>query len=166
MNQKYLIEALNHLGKIHFNRAWPEESIKVIASEVDDISDRGLAAAVKRAMVEISPSMFPSLKRMVELMREEQIKINLSNSAPDAPSRQYNDAHPVIDRKTIGSMGIDSLRLIDGLLDGKLTKENFIEGMMVFDKKYPRCDWSDQAGKLAAHYSRQEREENARYADA
>lgn len=168
MQLNYLSQALDHLGKTHFQKLWPAESVKVMALEVADIDDRAMVKTIARVMMEISPSTFPALKRITDILREEQVKINLSRSPEEAKTRKENDTEASNRRKGIGRMGFDSLRLIDALFDGKLTKENFIEGMVAFDQTFPCCGWKQQAGELAGYYSGNERyqeEERARYAD-
>jgi hypothetical protein len=159
MQFNYLKEALDHLGKTHFQKTWPEASIKVASCEVEDIAERAMVKTVSRVMVEISPSAFPALKRIIDILKEEQVKINLAASPEEPKTRYQNDATPVLNRQTLGKMGMDSLRLIDGLLSGKLSRENFIEGMMVFNKVYPGIGWDEQAAQLAVYYSRNERED-------
>jgi len=63
------------------------------------------------------------------------------------------------------SMPSDAEKLIQMALEGTISKENLIEGMLVMDKKYPGIGWSEDAASLAAHFIRNEREENPRYAD-
>ena len=157
MQYEFLKQGLDILGKTHFQKTWPDDSVKVMAMEVADIHDKAMVTTIARARVEISPATFPALKRIIDLLREEQVKINLSNSPAEASPRRVNDATPVLNRSSLGQLGMDSIRLIDALFDGKLSRENFIEGMMVFDKKYPHIGWGEQAASLAAYYSSQER---------
>lgn len=43
-------------------------------------------------------------------------------------------------------------KLINGYLDGKLTREVLIEGMQVMDKSYPGMGWSSEAAKLVSFF--------------
>jgi|GEM_PF-5574204 len=159
MQFNYLSQALEHLGKTHFQKSWPLESIKVMANETADIEDNAMVQAIRRIRMEISPATFPPLKRVSDILKEEQVKINVSKSPEEPRSRQYNDAHPIIDVKKINEMGAQSLILIERLFDGKLTKEGLLDAMTkIMDKQYPGAGWGSEAAKLAGFYSRQERE--------
>jgi hypothetical protein len=46
----------------------------------------------------------------------------------------------------------DSMRLINGHLDDKLTREHLIEGMMVMEKQYPGIGWREEASSLVNYY--------------
>lgn len=73
--------------------------------------------------------------------------------ARNAPKIEYKPKYGT-------SLADDANKLIQAALDGKLSNENLIEGMMVMDKQYSGIGWGEQAASLAAYYSRGEREAN------
>jgi len=152
MQLKNLKDALDLLGKTHFNRLWPEDAIKILAYEVEEITDKAMMETIKRVRLEISPSTFPALARIKDAMREEQAKLNVSSS-PAEPRRRYeNDNDFNKDFQKYGKLGEQTTKLMVGLFDGCLTKENYIEGLLVMDKAYPGIGFSQTAASLASRW--------------
>lgn len=73
------------------------------------------------------------------------------------PARKIAIAHtPARNAK----LADDASTLMNLFEEDKISKENLIEGMLVFEQKYPNVGWKQEAVILAAHYSRGERECN------
>lgn len=159
MEQRQFLEGIQLISKF-FGSPWPSEAVATAYDSVKDMPIGAIHATHKRVYVEFPPRPLPAIGRIVEVIKQEAVKINLANSPAEAKSRRENDAQPVINKHGIGQIGIDSLKLIDALFDGKLSRENFIEGVMIFDKKYPHIGWGEQAASLAAYYSLQDRVEH------
>lgn len=84
-------QALQHLGKVHFGRSWSDESLVLIAEKFANYDNEAMVAAVKRIMLELSPTTLPPLSKIAEIVTQEQKKINQAKSPAEPKSRREND---------------------------------------------------------------------------
>lgn len=49
-------------------------------------------------------------------------------------------------------MAEQAFKLINGILDGRLSRDQAIEGMMYMHKLYPGAGWASEAAKLTQYY--------------
>jgi len=144
MQINFAIQALDHLGKTHFNKTWPKDSIQIISADIEQLSDKAMVEAVKRARIEISPSTFPALKRILDILKEEQIKINLSTSPMEPGTRREND------KEFISSFGNRSdehakraMDLCMRIADGNMAVDKVIAYCGRMEKEYPNVGWRE-----------------------
>ena len=161
MNINFAVQALDHLGNSHFNRTWPLESIKAIGPELDAISEKAMTAVVKRARVDLSPASFPALKRVLDLLKEEQQKINLASSPADSLPRHKQDQEF---SSRFGQQASDHERLGMAMClqiaSGELAGEKLIEGMGYMEKRFPNVGWKDEQ----IYWIQQQREDREAHA--
>lgn len=136
---------LDHIGNVHFRRTWPEESIRAVAGDVQNISDRAMVLITKRVFAEISPAAFPPLKRITDMLNEEQRKLNSANS-PDEPKPRH-----VQDREFAQQFGGQhdeyvkrAWAIIMITVNPDVPREKLIEGLGVMDKTYPGQGWRER----------------------
>ena len=141
MRFDFLQQGLDTLGKSHFGKMWPEASIRVIALEIAEISDQALVATVARIRVEISPATFPALKRVVDILKEEQVKINLSKSPAESKSRRENDVYWSRFGEKAGEHAMRTMALWRKL--DELTPDQIVEVCQRMDREYPGVGWHD-----------------------
>lgn len=54
--------------------------------------------------------------------------------------------------KTDEKLAVNACKLVNGYLDGKLSRQALIEGMCVMDKEYPHMGWSGEAAVLTQFF--------------
>lgn len=47
-----------------------------------------------------------------------------------------------------------AMKMVSAIIDGKLSREQIIDGMMIFEKQYPGIGWKEEAAKLVNYYRR------------
>jgi len=141
----FLKQALDTLGKSHFNRSWPDDSVKLLGMEVVDIPDKAMLEVVKRIRLEISPSTFPALSRIKDMLQEEQKNINLANSPAEPMSRRDNDAS--FQQSKFGDKATEyhtrASKFCIKIANGELTHDQIIRTCEQFEKSYPGVGWKE-----------------------
>lgn len=161
MNISFAVQALDHLGHSHFNRTWPLESIKAIGPELDAISEKAMTAVVKRARVDLSPASFPALKRVLDLLKEEQVKINLAASPPEPLPRHKQDQEF---NSRFGKNATEheqlAMAMCVKIATGELSGDKLIEGLGYMEKRFPNVGWKDEQ----IYWIQQQREDREAHA--
>lgn len=144
MQPEFLSQALDHLGKTHFGRTWPKESMAIAADDMKDVPDAAAIQAVKRIRMEFSPASFPALKRVIDIIQEEAVKINMANSPAEPKSRYDNDREF---RSRFGERANQHAhyagKIWDMMIDPNVPAEKVLEGLQVMAKQYPGVGWED-----------------------
>ena len=144
MEIDFAFQAFEHLGKTHFGRTWPMASIRELADELELISERAMTASVKRVKIDFSPSAFPSLRRVLDVLQDEQKKLNLANSPAEPLSRQEND------RQFSSRFGERAsaheawaVKLCVGLATGDVGVEQAVEACEHLERNFPNVGWRE-----------------------
>lgn len=167
MQPDFFCQALDHLSKSHFGRTWPNESMIVAASDLANIPDAAMIAAVKRIRLEISPASLPPLKRVTDIIQEEAKQINLANSPAEPKSRQDNDRDF---RSRFGERANQhahyALKIMAMATDPEIPHEKVLEGLQVMAKQFPGIGWEDCiADHIRQHRAEDSYDDNQRRAE-
>lgn len=149
MNINFAFQGLEELGKNHFSRCWPMSSIRELEPELEQISEQAMVKMVKRVKIDLSPSSFPALKRIMELLKEEQAKINLMTALPEPLSRRENDkqfasrfGEKVSEHEKL------SMALCIRIAEGFYTMEQRIQACEHMESRFPGVGWKGEAVHL------------------
>lgn len=116
----------------NFKRQPDDDIVKINFLSLKHLTIEEVEIVITEAIM--SEEVFPTLHRL----RGYQSRLPLKQ-APRieyAPSKHGDD------------LARDAKRLIDGYMDGKLTREGMLEGFAVMEKKYPGTGWREESYSL------------------
>jgi hypothetical protein len=152
MTPEFIRQALGHIAQSHFQGTWPETAICCVIPELEPLPEVAMVAATKRVFMEFPPRLLPAIGKVVEVVRQESVKVNQSSSPPETKSRRDNDNDFRRDQQKFSKLGQRTMKLIEGLYDGVLTKDQYIEGNLAMDATYPGIGFRESATFLISRW--------------
>jgi len=125
--------AMDALYKV-FNKEADPAITKVLFASLQHLDIEGAEYCISQAIMK--EPRFPVPKELLKYQHELPRK-----NIPSIPYKaEYNQ-----------NLADLSMKLINGLLDGKLTNRQYVEGMQAMNKQFPGIGWDEEAVKLVRH---------------
>jgi len=139
-DKKQFAAAMAGLYKI-FNKEPDTDITRVLFFTLQHLDIAGAEYCISQAI--LKEARFPLPKDLVKYQHEIPRK-----ALPRVEYKaEYND-----------KLKDQSMRIINGILDGEFTKEQTIKEMEAMEIQHPRIGWSEQAASLARYYSSESRD--------
>lgn len=157
MESQQFTEWLSVISR-HFNESWPVDAVKAAFDCVKNEPNDALISSQKRVFMEFQPRPLPAINRITSLIMEEGRKVrsnigaSVENEWKDQKRGTDRDAKQFFGSEKSSKIKELSMRLIMGMLDGRLTQEQYIEGMMAMDKQFPGIGFREEATSLIRYY--------------
>jgi hypothetical protein len=151
-----------------FGSEWPTQALAAAYEEVRDEDHEILFAAHRRITLEFTPKLQPPLTKIVAVIKDEGRKRRQQYGTKIEEDWNRTKHQPSRFGDSSSKHSTDAMRLINGVLDGKLSNDQLVEGMMAMNQTYPGVGWDTEALSFIRYLDGKESSkepERNRYAD-
>lgn len=166
MNAEYIQQSLTHCAVVVtglVGRTWPEHMMAAAVESLTPYPETAMINAIKRAALEFTPGMLPPIQRLIDVVVDEDKKLNLSSGLA-AEHHRDSLKIPRHEESRFGEGGGRhqqyAMKLIKLTLDPSVSRMRVFEGLQIMAKEFPGVGWNESVmhharthGDLSSEYS-------------
>jgi hypothetical protein len=132
---------------------WPKDALDAAYEQVIDEPIDALTATHKRVCLEFSPRPQPPIGKITAIIIDEGKKLRMRAGSQIEDDWRKLKGQPSKFGHANSEHAKLSIRLIEGIISGRLNRNATIEGMGVMEKKFPDMGWKDEMMGLIRYYN-------------
>ena len=141
----------------YYKKDYPKEALNRAWPHLKDEPSKAMYNAIERLMLENTSSM-PPLQRVIDVTRQEGAKIRQSaiverERVAAEEKKAFEQGQEKAFKDTSG-IARKTVELVQDMLAGKKTRQQFLDGVRELDRKFPAAGFATEGGKLANYYER------------